>query len=265
MMNKILKYDLKAMYKILIPDYVVIILLAVLTRIFCAIKDATNIFSIPYSMILVLFIISLIVVFFHTFFLSIIVFYKNMLGDESYLTHTLPVEKRSLVFSKLISSFITMISSIIALIISVLIAFYTKGMIENITTTLNDIATSSGVDNIGIFYLYLSLALIVGYITYITLFYLSLTIGHTKNVNKIKNSFIAGIIIYIITQIIASIFIFITYLLSSEFRNVFTGNAETAFSAIIPFLFSYMIVQITLIIIGNYITINKLNTNLNIE
>ena len=38
------------------------------------------------------------------FLVSAVHYYKKMVSDEAYLTHTLPVEKRSLIFSKVFAS-----------------------------------------------------------------------------------------------------------------------------------------------------------------
>ena len=265
MINKILKYDLKSLYKVLIPDYIILIIIAILTKVFGILKDTTSIFSIPYSMILFLFIIALIVAFVHTFFVAIIRFYKNMLRDESYLTHTLPVEKKSLVISKLISSFITMLTSIVVLISSVLIAFYSKGIVSNLISGLNEFVKLSGVTDLNMFYTYMIMAILIGYLSYITVFYLALVLGHSKDSNKMKYSFVYGIIIYVIQQMIAVLFIASAYLMSDGFREAFKEDTNASLTTIIPCLFIYMIVQVIVIIVENYITISKLKNNLNIE
>ena len=53
-------------------------------------------------------------------------FKKNLYGDESYLTHTLPVSKKSIYLSKFLTSIITMFSSVLVMVLCAFIAYYSK-------------------------------------------------------------------------------------------------------------------------------------------
>ena len=51
---------------------------------------------------------------------------NNIYKDESYLTHTLPVEKKTIFLSKVLTTIITMFTSFLVIIISLAIACLTK-------------------------------------------------------------------------------------------------------------------------------------------
>ena len=53
-------------------------------------------------------------------------FTKNLYGDESYLTHTLPVTKNDIYNSKFLQTLIFCIISFLVIVLSLFIAYYTK-------------------------------------------------------------------------------------------------------------------------------------------
>ena len=64
-------------------------------------------------------------------------FTKNIYGDESYLTHTLPIEKKTIFISKYLTSIITMLASTAVILIVLFIAYYSKENIEWLKASLN--------------------------------------------------------------------------------------------------------------------------------
>ena len=67
-------------------------------------------------------------------------FKNNFYNDESYLTHTLPVNKKILYLSKMLSSIISLFGSIIVIGITLFIAYYSKENIQLIKSFLMPLA-----------------------------------------------------------------------------------------------------------------------------
>jgi len=125
MIKKLLKYDLKKMFKILIYIYVVSVVLASVTRL---IKlgnsiQAINIIASFFEGLTYSAIVSILV---NTFIHILKVFVNNFYKDESYLTHTLPVSKNKLYLSKYISALIVTLSSVAVCLLTLFILLYTK-------------------------------------------------------------------------------------------------------------------------------------------
>ena len=117
MLTKLLKYDFKSIFKSLAPIYLIAILLAFLTRIFNIAADKVSLLEYPAGFVSGLTVIVIIGIPFITFILGIAKYYTNMVKDEGYLTHTLPVRTTSILFSKIIiGSLIIFITSFIALL-----------------------------------------------------------------------------------------------------------------------------------------------------
>ena len=122
MLKKLLKYDLIFMYKGLIIFYILSILSATCTRIFDNIGDEmiwviiTKICSgVTISMLFNIIINNILRIWAR--------FSRNFYGDESYLTHTLPVTKSTHYASKFLTLFITVTSSVVVMILTLLIAY----------------------------------------------------------------------------------------------------------------------------------------------
>ena len=143
MLNKVLKYDLKYMIRNMSVFYILALFFAIFTRILFSLEQTlmVNILGqitvgCMYSMVA-----SVVI---NVLMRSWVRFKDSLYKDESYLTHTLPVSKTTIYYSKLIQALLFFIFSFIIVIISLLIVYYTKdrwimikNLINNITTGLN--------------------------------------------------------------------------------------------------------------------------------
>ncbi len=104
MLKKLLKYDLKDMYKFLSVFYILSIVFAISTRVLLGLKQ-TVIISII-SQISMGFMFSMLASsLINTLMRNWVRFKDTLYKDESYLTHTLPVTKMQIYESKFILSF----------------------------------------------------------------------------------------------------------------------------------------------------------------
>ena len=126
MLGKLLKYEIKATSRILLPLYLVLFVVAVVNRVlnpFEILENAQgfNIQILINILSIILYFIITFSVMAATFIIMIQRFYKNFLGDEGYLSFTLPVETWKHVLSKLLTSMMWIILSILAVIASIII------------------------------------------------------------------------------------------------------------------------------------------------
>ena len=103
MLKKLLKYDLIYKYKVLIIFYVISIIVSILTRITTIDNPSLAILVINKILCgtVIAFVVNIIV---NTLMRSWVRFKSNVYGDESYLTHTLPVKKETIYLSKTFSN-----------------------------------------------------------------------------------------------------------------------------------------------------------------
>ena len=61
-----------------------------------------------------------------------ITFQKDAYGDESYLTHTLPITKDQILFSRYISAFVQLVFALIVTVLSIFILYWTPQLGDNL-------------------------------------------------------------------------------------------------------------------------------------
>ena len=105
MFLKLMKQDVRATARLMLPVYIAAILLALFTRLFdfLSTRMEQNAFvSIAGALAGFLFSLTMIAIVIMSFVLMIWRFYKNYMTDEGYLMFTLPVNTAELIFSKLL-------------------------------------------------------------------------------------------------------------------------------------------------------------------
>ena len=125
MTAKLLKYDLKKTTKILIYMYVISIAIAIVTRL-VSLLDHIQLFFIVTKILEGCLYSAVINVIVNTFIHILLNFAKGFYGDESYLTHTLPVGKDKLFLSKYLTAIIVIVASVLVCVLSLFIALYTE-------------------------------------------------------------------------------------------------------------------------------------------
>lgn len=117
MIKKLLKYDLKWIYKPLLTFYTFALILSVFTKIFTPLSNSMFFGIITYSLVMITTIL-LVGILLYTIIRLWSRFNSNLYGDESYLTYTLPVKKKKIYISKVLTAIITLNSSILIIFIS---------------------------------------------------------------------------------------------------------------------------------------------------
>ena len=140
MLGKLLKYDLKDLLKSISVFYILSFIGAVLTRIFCSLTN-TIIIEIIKQVCMGFMFSMLASSLINTLMRNWVRFKQTLYGDESYLTHTLPVKKSTLYLSKVLCGIITMLTSTLVIAASLLICYYSKENIELLKNSLNLVAS----------------------------------------------------------------------------------------------------------------------------
>ena len=97
MLGKLIKYEFRATGRIFLPLFGAMLIVAVVSQLLSNLRSDT-----PYAISLVLASMLIAAAFVITLILTIQRFYKNFLGNEGYLMHTLPVSTGRLIWSKLL-------------------------------------------------------------------------------------------------------------------------------------------------------------------
>lgn len=263
MLAKVLKYDLKYIYKVLIVFYILSLLFAGLTRIlFCFSSSLIlNILAQISSGVTISMIFNIII---NNIMRTWTRFIKNIYGDESYLTHTLPISKRVIYISKFFSGVITMLTSIVVIIITITIAYYSKENLNIIKESLNMIAYTYDSSIIKLLLtIFIILFLQMTYI--IQAGYTGIILGHKKNNHKIVKSIIYGMIIYMAFQIFTLFVIFITALFNKDIMNLFITNGPIDINIAKKILMLGIFIYFLYLYILYFIDVKLIRKGVNVE
>ncbi|MCR4781373.1 MAG: hypothetical protein K5851_01300 [Lachnospiraceae bacterium] len=213
MLGKLIKYDLKSMFRSLTPLFIAFLIVGVLTGfILPSVNDNNPVFMQITTGLLILLLVGLtIAVYVMTMIIIIRRFYTNLLSDEGYLSFTLPVSHFAHFMSKSISAYIaTIVSGLVGLVGYVLLF----GVFGARSTGLPDLyelfeavcRTLKQIPDIGVKYIVVFLLLIlVGAFQKIVKLYFAMMIGNLSNDHKIFMSFVSWIGISVVESIISQI------------------------------------------------------------
>ncbi len=118
MLGKLLKYEFSATARIFFPIYGLVLLMAGITRLIW--KMDTESVNIPRMISMSVYVALLVAMFVITLIVTIQRFYKNLLGDEGYLSFTLPVKVHSQIDAKML---ITLLWSVLSVVVSAVSIF----------------------------------------------------------------------------------------------------------------------------------------------
>ena len=252
MLGKLLKYDLKWVYKAIIVFYILAFVFALLTRIF---------FNIEYSMLfnilgqitngaMISMLISSLI---NSLMRSWVRFVNNLYKDESYLTHTLPVEKKMIFLSKVLTAIICSFTTVVFALVCLFISYYSKANMEILKSFLK---LAAGTYNMSV----ISLLLIISVVIFLEILfiiligYTGIIIGHRSNKNKMAKSIITSIILYLATSTFTLVVVYIVGLFNKGVMNIINTkdiiNVEAIKQVMIIGIGVYVIYNIAYYIIG---------------
>ena len=266
MLGKLLKYEVKSVSRTYLPIYVLVILMAVVNKILSVVSPSSFetpkvISAMGYGM--VLFGIYLV-----TFFVSVMRFKTNLLGDEGYLMFTLPVSRNQLIMTKTISAVIFSIISVAVGLLSVFILLPYGELLRSFGVffeDLGDAVRAIGGFNVFMYGLYM-LAIVILSAAMLSLpIYLAMAMGQTANKNKLLASFGWYFVINFIHQTVITILFTMaanTGLLEKMgqvFMNMpASGQVHFMFFCVIAY-------QLVICALCYFLTANILTNKLNLE
>lgn len=270
MLGKLLKHELKATTRYFFPVYVALLCITIFNKIFLELNLTGSTFlEIFRGLFLTAYILIIFAVFIVAFIITILRFYKNLLGDEGYLMFTLPVKSHHHITSKLIISLFWFFLSVIMVLLSIGILLMGTGFLEEFWIELINVF-NEGYRLLGyklIFSIIISIGLIIiGQITGTLMFYVSISIGHISNKYKILGSIVAYFVINFLIQFVSTAFMFIYGLNTNNFEIVNEYSSSFAIEIISfindTFIFSFILSTIFGLIfyfLTNYILSKRLN------
>ncbi len=264
MLGKLMKYEIKATARIFLPLYALIIPMSLLTKIF--LHTTADTFDIPRMITMSVYVILMVALFVMTLIVTIQRFYRNLLGDEGYLSFTLPVKTHTHIDAKLL---VTLIWVIVSSIISALSIFILAADGQTLSQLgnwwvrcVNPFLAKYGAQ-VWIGVIEGILLVLVSTLCQTAEIYAAITVGNLSS----KHKLIAGIGAYIgfgvVTQTISSILVDV---FKPYFGSFFTRvNFDTPFPAVNYILLIILIGELVYLGIFYFLTEWLLSRKRNLE
>lgn len=260
MLGKVLKYDLKALCRYLIPLYAVLFGLGIMIRLLGFFDNVSIIAIICGLMIVALVVLSCLSFVLNGIF-SVKYYLENLFKDEGYLTHTLPVKKGTLLFSKVLASLVTFSMTALVLIISLIVAFYQKGLFVEVVKVLNLSIYGMSVYE---FLLFMIVYGIIGYVATILMVYAAIAIGYSRSSNKLVSSVVWGLIFYFVMEFLYLGLLGIIMIINPTFISNL-DNSVFMMKDLITFFSIFMVFTALIGGVYYYISYRFMDKKLNLE
>lgn len=214
MLKKSIKHEFHATARVMLPVYLAILSLSVVTHFAQRIIDSqhTNGFMrVVAGLTLALFFIGLAVVGFSVIALAVVRFYRSFLSDEGYLTMTLPVNTHKLLSSRLLVSIVWYALTAVVCMLSVFLMAMNSGdwnqffkgfgdFIRQVWQVLPTLETGM-VFGLILCAIELFVCFVLGAALASLLLYAAMAVGHSFNKHKKALSVVFGFVFYHATQI----------------------------------------------------------------
>lgn len=263
MLKKLYKYDMQYMNRQILPFIILSIAMSFLTRGFYELSSNLLIFKIMYYTSVIITNALIINMVINTVIRMIIRFTNNLYGDESYLMHTLPVERKKLLLSKILTGTTYLFLTILVALICLLIEYYTKDRFQALRGLFVLNANELGMSASKI------ITMIIVYFIFMIewmqlMLYSAIELGHRHNDKKGIMSFVYAIVLYFATQFINLIVLGITILVNSDIMDAFKTN--TLSGETLQILLWLIVIINFVYVVGYFIYSNKLiERHLNVD
>lgn len=228
MLGKLTKYELRATMRVFLPLYLAILVTAAFCRIFIRIDYNTSNEILAALRRIVIFAYGTVLV--ATFVLTLVLlvqrFYKNLLGDEGYLMHTLPVKPWQNISAKLIGVVVWIIATVFVVGLSTVVIIGDFELLQRCVDSLPEaMRVLFGKDQIWLFPLEGLFAVLTQGISNILLVYVSLAIGHLFNKHRVATAVGAYLGILFVLGLVLNFAVAAVNFMPWRFWEMFSGTS----------------------------------------
>jgi hypothetical protein len=230
MLKKLMKHELRATARGMLPLYLLVLVVTLGTRLFAHLLDfsssgqANGLILLFLDLFSIAFVVCLIGIFVATLVLMITRFQKNLLGDEGYGMFTLPVTPHQLVWSKLLVSALWFLGAVLVDVLAIAILSGLSLPDLDLWALFSDLDAEVFAHGLAATLEFI-LLVVLGLFALCLSFYAPMAIGHSFGRHKTLLSVVFYFVIQIIYQITAG-----TFLFSSSLVDLTTADLSAAAS-----------------------------------
>lgn len=190
------------------------------------------------------------------------VFVVDFYKDQSYLTHTLPVSKATLLSAKYLASFSVLIGSILVSLISLLICFVSKDLFSIIGNFLSE--TAPGLDiSLGIFLALIVILIILQILSYTAMGFTAIIKGHQSNRKKAGKSVLWFLLFYFASMIFILLIAVVVFAINGNLNALFLETIPANY--LLSIIVCAIIADIILTTLFIFLSIKEFNKGVNVD
>lgn len=233
MLGKLIKYELWASGRMLLPIYGAVIIMGLISSVFLKFSPDLSYDSrfliIAAALSMVLFFVLIAAAIIASYIFAIYRYKKNLLGSEGYLMNTLPVSVWQNISAKLIPAVLYQLLSIIAVFIAAFLLFTIGSnttaveLLESMGRFFEELKNASNV-HLWLLLAEITVLLLISFAVSNLMFYAAMSVGHSFTNHKVLSSVGVYVAFYIASQFIS------TFLLiaAGAFSDNFLSGADFA-------------------------------------
>lgn len=261
MLSKVLKYDLKKNMRWMWILFVSTLVVAGITR---GCKELAkniaffNILGIIFDSVFYSLAINVIL---QPFLRSFLNFKNSFYSDESYLTHTLPVNKSTLINSKYLTALIEVVCGFVTLILSILIVFISPSFFDTIQFILS--TAVSGTFNVGLVLSLFIVLVIVEFLMFISIIFFAIVTAYKSKEHRVLKAFLITALMSFASLTILSIIMIIV--LSINGFNLSSSTLILPNQVFMSVLITGILVYSAITILFYFLTKYEFNKGVNVD
>lgn len=270
MLGKLIKNEFKATYKMFVMLFSSLVILTLLTRFCIYIPFENTVFKIMTVILTIVYVAAMAFMSLLSLVLVIKRFYQNMLRDQGYLTHTLPVKMWQHLIAKVVTYAVWIMSSILAMLLSLYLFFvgkpkFTRGM----NRFIKEFKDMMSYPKMSIVLVLLILLIIAQIFVNVLNFMASLSLGQIFVKHKILGSIVFYFFLNYVMGFITSLVMMVIPDFTTKMNNIeneITSVKQMVDSVANPMIAYFLIMLILQIfmavvyfVISNYMLSKKLN------
>ena len=207
MVGKLIKHEFMALSRMLVPMYIILLGLSVITRVIAFFESDNLIYEIILVSAIIILSVGIVVSFVYTMVSCIIRFYRNLFSKEGYLTFTLPVSVNAHLLTKLFAAVVAIFTSLAVALICFCIATSGDLLVEILKAVGYIFGTASEAigANLGLYIAETILLEIVSVCAGVLLFYACMCIGQLAKRSRVLLALGVYFGYYYIVQILVTV------------------------------------------------------------
>lgn len=266
MLRKLYAHEFRALYKRLFPVYIGLAVITLMTRASYFIdteKSGFMLGSIIKGSAVTLSILGIGAMAVISSVIIILRFYKNLLGNEGYLTFSLPVTPLNHIWCKLITAFVGTVTTIIVALGAIVALLIGNGWFTEMYTALKEglcaICKTFGAAKSAVLLSQIVILAIVSVAMGLLMVYVSMSFGQRFK-KRVGGSILTFAVIYIIMQAVETAIAILAIAFSGSITRLVTENVFLAATVGLSLCIVYeLILATTFFIITHYMLTKKLN------